>query len=108
MRFGGVEKYKEAGRDARGPRLARCAVARFRLGVRMLVKYKGLTLVGGFAMAVAIGIGATAFETLSEMVTPALPFEDGERVVSIQYATSNAGNRERNLLRRLHRVARGN
>ena len=64
----------------------------------MLAKYRGLTLIGGFAMAVAIAIGATAFETLNEMLTPALPFEDGDRVVSLQYATANPGNGERGLL----------
>ena len=59
----------------------------------MLVKYRGLTLIGGFAMAVAIAIGATVFEALSEMITPALPFEGGERVVSLhtRYRTRRTG-----------------
>jgi hypothetical protein len=32
-----------------------------RFGVRMLVKYRGMTLVGAFAMAVAIAVGVTTF-----------------------------------------------
>ena len=98
MRFGGVEKYKEAARDARGRGWIDAIALDSRLGARMLAKYKGLTMIGGFAMAVAIAIGATAFETLNEMLTPALPFEDGGRIVSLQYATANPGNRERGLL----------
>jgi putative ABC transport system permease protein len=98
VRFGGVEKYKEAGRDARGRQWIDAISTDTRLGVRMLVKYRGLTLIGGFAMAVAIGVGATAFEALSEALTPALPFEQGERVVSLQYSSTNPANRQRHML----------
>src|SRR5262245_35906774 len=89
VRFGCVEKYKEAGGDARGRQWLDALTIDTRLSLRMLVKYRGLTLIGGFAMAVAIAIGATAFETIGEMLTPALPFEGGERIVSLQYAASN-------------------
>ena len=69
-----------------------------RLGGRMLVKHRGLTLVGVFAMAVAIAVGATLFEVFSEMLDPALPFAGGDRVVSLQYR-GTAGNPERRVLR---------
>ena len=39
-----------------------------KLGGRMLVKYPGLTIVGGFAMAVAIGVGATVYEAISDIL----------------------------------------
>ena len=32
----------------------------YKLGVRMLLKYPGLTIAGGLALAIAIGIGVTA------------------------------------------------
>ena len=54
-----------------------------RLGVRMLVKHRWLTLVGGVAMTVAIAIGATAFEVISDLLDPALPFPHGDRVVAV-------------------------
>ena len=69
-----------------------------RLGVRMLVKHRGLTLVGGFAMAVAIAIGATFFEVMTELLNPALPLEDGERMVALHYATATPGSPERRVL----------
>jgi hypothetical protein len=64
----------------------------------MLVKYRGLTLVDGFAMAVAIAVGTTFFKVTSQVLNPALPLEDGERVVALQYATASPGNPERRVL----------
>jgi putative ABC transport system permease protein len=89
--FGGVEKYKEAGRDVRGLRWIDTILMDSRFGVRMLVKHRGLTVVGVFAMAVAIAVGATVFESVSALLDPALPFPGGERVVSLQFVGSDAG-----------------
>ena len=44
-----------------------------KLGGRMLVKYPGLTIVGGLAMAFAICVGAVIFEVLTLFVHPTLP-----------------------------------
>src|SRR5687768_2566751 len=98
VRFGGVEKYKEAGRDARGLQWVDAIGLDARLGARMLVKHRGLSLVGGFAMAVAIAVGALGFEVLTEMLTPSLPLEEGDRVVAVQYASQDSGNPERRVL----------
>jgi putative ABC transport system permease protein len=99
LRFGGVERYKEEGRDARGFRWLDVLVLDTRLGLRMLAKQRGLTLIGGFAMAVAIAIGAVFFEVITEVTNPALPMEQGERIVSLQLATDIPGSPERRLLR---------
>jgi hypothetical protein len=55
-----------------------------RLGSRMLVKYPGLTLVGGLAMAFAVWAGATTFELVGLFVNPSLPLPGGERIVQIR------------------------
>src|SRR5688500_15685282 len=60
--FGGVEKYREAGREASGFAWLGGLTLDFRLGGRMLVKYPGLTIVGGLAMAFAICVGAVVFQ----------------------------------------------
>jgi putative ABC transport system permease protein len=99
--FGGLEKYKEAGRDTRGLRLLDSLSLDARLGVRMLIKHRGLTLVGGFAMAIAIAIGASFFEVLSEMLTRTLPFAGGDRLVALQIET----NRPEQARRVLHDLA---
>jgi putative ABC transport system permease protein len=69
-----------------------------RLGVRMLLKHRWLTLVGGFAMTVAIAIGAMAFEVTSDLLNPALPFPDGERVVAVKYVATKAGRADDHVL----------
>ena len=45
----------------------------FKLGGRMLVKYPGLTLIGGLTLAVAIGVGAVWFEVTRQILNPRLP-----------------------------------
>src|SRR5215203_5899239 len=82
--FGGIEKFKEAGRDTRGVRWLDAIWLDSRLSLRLLIKHKGLTIVGAFAMTIAIAIGASFFEVLSEMLTPALPFANGDRAVSLE------------------------
>jgi putative ABC transport system permease protein len=69
-----------------------------RFGVRMLVKHRGLTLVGAFAMAVAIAVGATTFGAVSSLLDPALPFAGGERVVSFKFIGSDTGTPERQVI----------
>lgn len=63
-----------------------------KLGVRMLVKHPGLSLVAGLGMAVAVAftIGPPAF--LNAHVYPRLPLEEGDRIVALQnwdLATNN-------------------
>ncbi|HEX8271814.1 MAG TPA: ABC transporter permease [Longimicrobiaceae bacterium] len=82
--FGGVDKFKEQGRDARGLTWANGLSLDLKLGLRMLLKYPGLAVVGVLGMAVATAFGASLFSFLAAVVDPALPVEDGERVVAVQ------------------------
>jgi putative ABC transport system permease protein len=49
------------------------------------VRYPGLTIVGGLAMAFAIAIGAAAFEAILQVARPRLPYPDSERIVAIRH-----------------------
>jgi putative ABC transport system permease protein len=97
--FGGLQKYRQEGRYVWGLQWIDRVSLDTRLGVRMLLKHRGLTLVGSFAMTAAIGLGATFFELLSQTRNPALPFPDGDRVVAVQYGTATPGSPERRVLR---------
>lgn len=55
-----------------------------KLGVRMLVKYPGLTVVGGLAMAFGIWFGAVTFQMFGVITSTKLPLPDGDRIVKIQ------------------------
>jgi putative ABC transport system permease protein len=62
-----------------------------KLGIRMLVKYPGLTLVGGIAIAFAIWVGASGYEIMNQLVRPTLPLVEGDRVVGIRLAPGVSG-----------------
>ena len=60
------------------------SVTDVKLALRMLVRYPGLTLVGTLGMAVGIAIAAGMLSLLGAVTNPALPFEDGARIIAIQ------------------------
>jgi putative ABC transport system permease protein len=55
----------------------------FKVGLRMLARYPGLTVVGTVAIAVAIALGSIYFEAINKWQNPKLPIRDADRVVSI-------------------------
>ena len=56
----------------------------YKLGIRMLLKYPGLTIAGGLALAFAIGVGAGAYDLLGKVLAPDIPLPGGDRIVLIQ------------------------
>ena len=83
-RLGGVEQVKERAREALPLRGLVASWLDVKLGGRMLVKYPGLTIVGGLAMAFAICAGTLIFEFGTLFVHPTLPLPAGERIVQIR------------------------
>ena len=57
-----------------------------KLGLRLMRKSWGLTLVGGVAMALTIGLGTAIFTLWNTATTTTLPLPDGDRIVAIQSA----------------------
>ena len=55
----------------------------YKLGLRMLLKYPGLTLAGGLALAIAIGLGAGWYDLSRDLFRPTLPFPGGDRIVEV-------------------------
>jgi putative ABC transport system permease protein len=83
-RFGGVTQHTESLRDGRGLAWLGGMSLDVKLGFRMLVKYPGLTLIGGLAMAFSIWVGALVFEGVRTMTHPTLPLPNGDRIVMIK------------------------
>jgi hypothetical protein len=54
-----------------------------RLGARMLAKSPGLTLVGGFGMAVGVALAAGAYAFFNSYFYPELPLNEGDRIVAL-------------------------
>ena len=61
-----------------------------KLGLRMLVKYPMLTLVGGIAITVATALGVGASEFVRDLLVPELPLEDGDRIVRVYHVDAEA------------------
>ena len=83
LELGGVAQLREASRETRGlPRLDTFWLD-LKLGVRMLRKTWGLTLIGGLALTTAISITVGLFNVYQAVTGASLPLEEGDRVVSL-------------------------
>ncbi len=83
----------EALRDQRGLPWLGSSWLDLKLGLRLLVRNWGLTLVGGLAMSVAIAIAAVVFTAFDVLMSSRLPLEEGDRIVAIQIWDREAGRR---------------
>jgi len=88
--FGGVHNHRESMRDGRGTAWFSGWSLDLKLGFRMLVKYPGLTLIGGLAMAFGIWFGAVTFQMFGMITTTKLPLPGGERIVRVEVWDSKA------------------
>jgi predicted permease len=106
---GGVAERIPAQRTARGHAMfSSRSVGGFRafagwpmdlkLGGRMLVKYPGLTIVGGLAMAFAIWVGLVIFQVVGLFTYPTLPLSQGARLVEIRNIDVAANDEEEKIL----------
>ena len=64
-----------------------------KLGLRMLVRYPVLTLIGSGSLAAAIALGASAFAFISLFLWPRMPLPDGDQIVivAIRDVAANQG-----------------
>lgn len=92
--FGGVQQHRETLRDGRGTSWFNGMSLDLKLGSRMLVKYPGLTVIGGLAMAFGIWFGAVTFEMLGIVFNARLPFADADRIVEVEIQDAKANKPE--------------
>ena len=98
VRIGSVAGAREAHRDRRGLPGVEAFVFDLKIGGRMLVKYPGLTIVGGLAMAFAIWVGIVIFQVVGLFVHPTLPLPEGARLVEIRSMDVAANVQEEKML----------
>lgn len=70
----------------------------FLLAWRMMLRYPGLSIVAIFGMTIGIGIAVGGFAILSTMSDARLPFDEGDRIVSIRNTDAVTGHREQRSL----------
>ncbi len=98
VRIGSVAGAREAHRERRGLPGLEAFVFDLKIGGRMLVKYPGLTIVGGVAMAFAIWVGIVIFQVVGLFVHPTLPLPEGARLVEIRSMDVAASVQEEQIL----------
>src|SRR5688572_13451915 len=77
---------RAGGRTSRAPGWMAGLSLDVKLGVRMLVKHPGLSLVSGVGIAVAVAIGAVGFGAIHAVTSSELPLDEGDQIVTIQNA----------------------
>lgn len=70
----------------------------FKLALRMLLRYPGLTAVSVIGMATGIAIAAAAFIVIDAMMDSTIPIDEGDRVVSVVGWDVSTNNRELRLM----------
>lgn len=69
-----------------------------KVGLRMLVRYPALTVVGTLALAVAVALGVLYFEGLNKLMNPRVTTPDGEPLVAVRSWDVDAQTLETRLL----------
>jgi putative ABC transport system permease protein len=91
--FGGVDQLKEIAREQRGTRWIEDTVRDLRLAMRQLIKAPGFTVVAVFTLAVGIGVNASVFAFVRDMLLRPLAMDVRGNLASL-YTTRAGPNRD--------------
>lgn len=82
--FGGVERFKEEGREARGFQWLEDLVQDLRYAVRGLARSPGFAFAVIATLTLAIGANAAMFAVVNSVLLTPLPYRDADRLVMVR------------------------
>jgi putative ABC transport system permease protein len=83
LEFGGVEKFKEECREARGVNRIESLITDLRFGLRSLRKSPGFTIVSVMTLALGIGANAAIFSMVNALLLHPYNFRDLDSLVRV-------------------------
>jgi putative ABC transport system permease protein len=78
--FGGLDRFKEEGRDARGVRALEDLAFDVRYGLRVLRRHRGFTAATVLTFALGVGAATTIFSLVYGILLRPLPYADPDRL----------------------------
>ncbi|MGH7469806.1 MAG: ABC transporter permease, partial [Longimicrobiales bacterium] len=96
--FGGVERYQQELRSGRDFAWLKGTVLDLKLGLRLLFKNPGFTLVSGLGIMVATAFMSGIFTFLYSNIYPKLPLPEADRIVGLENWDTKVNNEEQRSL----------
>jgi len=82
IEFGGIERAKEEGREARGVSFLEHLIQDLRFGVRMMLRSPGFTALAVLSLGLGIGANTAIFTLVNDLMLKSLPVRDPQQLVS--------------------------